>query len=84
MLDNKIPAQAPDKGLEGSAEVQAGTAAGMSAGAFSLTTATPLKNDNGQLVLHAEGVARNAGDYRVGGLGPEQGCGQLQPWQHGQ
>lgn len=66
VLDNKIPTQAPDKGLEGSAEVQAGTAAGMSAGAFSLTTATPLKNDNGQLVLHAEGVARNAGDYRVG------------------
>ena len=66
VLDGKIPTQAPEKGLEGSAEVQAGTAAGMSAGAFSLTTATPLKNDNGQLVLHAEGVARNAGDYRVG------------------
>jgi iron complex outermembrane receptor protein len=66
VLDGKIPTQVPEKGLEGSAEVQAGTAAGMSAGAFSLTTATPLKNDNGQLVLHAEGVARNAGDYRVG------------------
>lgn len=66
VLDGKIPTQAPEKGLEGSAEVQAGTASGMSAGAFSLTTATPLKNDNGQLVLHAEGVARNAGDYRVG------------------
>ncbi|QXZ10945.1 TonB-dependent receptor [Comamonas sp. Y33R10-2] len=66
VLDNKIPTHVPEKGVEGSAEVQAGTAAGMSAGAFSLTTATPLKNDNGQLVLHAEGVARNAGDYRVG------------------
>ena len=66
VLDGKIPTRVPEKGVEGSAEVQAGTAAGMSAGAFSLTTATPLKNDNGQLVLHAEGVARNAGDYRVG------------------
>lgn len=66
VLDGKIPTTVPDKGVEGSAEVQAGTAAGMSAGAFSLTGATPLKNDNGTLVLHAEGVARNAGDYRVG------------------
>lgn len=66
VLDGKIPTRVPEKGVEGSAEVQAGTAAGMSAGAFSLTTATPLKNDNGQLVLHAEGVSRNAGDYRVG------------------
>ena len=66
VLDNKIPTEVPAKGIEGSAEVQAGSAAGMAAGAFSLTGATPLKNNNGQLVLHAEGVARNAGDYRVG------------------
>lgn len=66
VLDGKIPTTVPDKGVEGSVEAQAGTAAGMSAGAFSLTGATPLKNDNGTLVLHAEGVARNAGDYRVG------------------
>lgn len=66
VLDNKIPTAVLDKGVEGSAEVQAATAAGMAAGAFSLTGATPLKNDNGTLVLHAEGVARNAGDYRVG------------------
>ena len=66
VLDNKITTEVPVKGIEGSAEVQAGSAAGMAAGAFSLTGATPLKNNNGQLVLHAEGVARNAGDYRVG------------------
>lgn len=66
VLDNKIPGEVPVKSIEGSAEVQASTAAGMAAGAFSLTGATPLKNNNGQLVLHAEGVSRNAGDYRVG------------------
>ncbi|RGE47047.1 TonB-dependent receptor [Comamonas testosteroni] len=66
VLDNKILTEVPAKDMEGSAEVQAGSAAGMAAGAFSLTGATPLKNNNGQLVLHAEGVARNAGDYRVG------------------
>ena len=66
VLDNKIATSVPEKALSGSAEVQAGTAAGMSAGALSLTGAMPLQNNNGTLVLHAEGVARNAGDYRVG------------------
>lgn len=66
VLDGKIATTVPDKALQGSAEVQAGSAAGMAAGAFSLTGVTPLGTNNGSLVMHAEGAARNAGDYRVG------------------
>ncbi|MDR2299374.1 MAG: TonB-dependent receptor [Comamonas sp.] len=66
VLDDKIATTVPDKALQGSAEAQAGSAAGMTAGAFSLTGATPLGTNNGSLVMHAEGAARNAGDYRVG------------------
>lgn len=66
VLDGKIATTVPDKALQGSAEVQAGSAAGMAAGAFSLTGVTPLGANNGSLVMHAEGAARNAGDYRVG------------------
>ncbi len=65
VLDSKIPAQAPDKGLEGSPRCSRHGCRHVGRRVL-LTTATPLKNDNGQLVLHAEGVARNAGDYRVG------------------
>lgn len=66
VLDGKIPTQKPANGIEGSAQVEGSTAARQAAGAFSLTGATPLQNSMGSLVLHAEGVARNAGDYRVG------------------
>jgi iron complex outermembrane receptor protein len=66
VLDNKIPTGVPANGIEGSAQLQGSTADGQAAGAFSLTGATPVKSGAGTLVLHAEGVARNAGDYRVG------------------
>lgn len=66
VLDNKIPTAVPANGIEGSAQLQGSTADGQAAGAFSLTGATPAKSGAGTLVLHAEGVARNAGDYRVG------------------
>ena len=66
VLDNKIPTAVPANGIEGSAQLQGSTADGQAAGAFSLTGATPVKSGDGTLVLHAEGVARNAGDYRVG------------------
>ncbi len=66
VLDGKIPTAVPAKGLEGSAELRANTGAREGAGAFSLTGGT------GNLAVHVEGVARDAGDYRVGkGWAPE-------------
>ena len=60
VLDGKVPIAIPQKGIEGSAELRANTGAGEGAGAFSLTGGT------GNLAVHVEGVARDAGDYRVG------------------
>ena len=60
VLDGKVPTAIPQKGIEGSAELRANTGAGEGAGAFSLTGGA------GNLAVHVEGVARDAGDYRVG------------------
>jgi len=60
ILDNKIPTAIPEKGYEGSVEMRWGTGAREKAGAFSLTGGA------GQIAVHAEGVARDADDYRVG------------------
>jgi len=60
VLDGKVPTAVPQKGVEGSAELRANTGAREGAGAFSLTGGT------GNLAVHVEGVARDAGDYRVG------------------
>ena len=60
VLDGKVPTAIPKKGIEGSAELRANTGAGEGAGAFSLTGGA------GNLAVHVEGVARDAGDYRVG------------------
>ena len=66
VLDGKIPTAIPQKGIEGSAELRANTGAREGAGAFSLTGGA------GNLAVHVEGVARDAGDYRVGkGWAPE-------------
>ena len=66
VLDGKIPTAVPQKGYEGSAELRANSGAGEKAGAFSLTGGA------GNLAVHVEGVARDAGDYRVGkGWAPE-------------
>ncbi|MFN7153906.1 MAG: TonB-dependent receptor domain-containing protein [Acidovorax sp.] len=66
VLDGKIPTAIPQKGYEGSAELRANSGASEKAGAFSLTGGT------GNLAVHVEGVARDAGDYRVGkGWAPE-------------
>ncbi|MBU2272665.1 MAG: TonB-dependent receptor [Gammaproteobacteria bacterium] len=66
VLDGKVPTAVPPKGVEGSAELRANTGAREAAGAFSLTGGT------GNLAVHVEGVARDAGDYRVGkGWAPE-------------
>ena len=60
VLDGKVPTAIPQKGYEGSAELRANSGAGEGAGAFSLTGGA------GNLAVHVEGVARDAGDYRVG------------------
>ena len=60
VLDGKVPTVVPQKGYEGSAELRANTGAREGAGAFSLT------GGSGNLAVHVEGVARDAGDYRVG------------------
>lgn len=66
VLDGKVPTAVPQKGLEGSAELRANTGAREGAGAFSLTGGA------GNLAIHVEGLARDAGDYRVGkGWAPE-------------
>ena len=66
VLDGKIPTAIPSKGYEGSAELRANSGARETAGAFSLTGGA------GNLAVHVEGVARDAGDYRVGsGWAPE-------------
>ena len=66
VLDGKVPTAIPQKGYEGSAELRANTGAREGAGAFSLTGGA------GNLAVHVEGVARDAGDYRVGkGWAPE-------------
>jgi len=66
VLDGKVPTAIPEKGYEGSAELRANSGAREGAGAFSLTGGT------GNLAVHVEGVARDAGDYRVGkGWAPE-------------
>lgn len=66
VLDGKVPTAIPQKGYEGSAELRANTGAREGAGALSLTGGA------GNLAVHVEGVARDAGDYRVGkGWAPE-------------
>lgn len=60
ILDRKIPTRLPAKPVEGSVELRGGSAARERAGAFEVTGAA------GNLAVHAEGVKRNAGDYRVG------------------
>ncbi len=60
ILDNKIPTAIPEKGYEGSVETRYGSGAREKAAAFSLTGGA------GQVAVHAEGMARDAGDYRVG------------------
>lgn len=60
VLDGKVPTAVPEKGYEGSAELRAKTGAREGTGAFSLTGGA------GNLAVHVEGAARDAGDYGVG------------------
>lgn len=60
VLDGKIPTAAPENGLQGSAQARYSTADQGKSGAFALT------GGQGPLVVHVEGMGRNAQDYRVG------------------
>ena len=60
VIDNKIPTRVPAKGFEGSAEVRANSAAREKAGAFEVT------GGSGNVAFHAEGVKRDAKEYKVG------------------
>ena len=66
VLDRKIPTAIPDNGVEGNVELRGNSAAREAAGAFDITAGA------GNFAIHAEGVKRNASDYRVGS-GWEQG-----------
>lgn len=59
ILDRKIPTAVPAK-PEGSAEVRANSVAREKTGAFEVTGGA------GNIAVHAEGVKRDAGEYRVG------------------
>lgn len=59
VLDNRVPTRVPERGVEGSVEIQGGTAARERTGAFSLTAGS------GEFVFHAEGLKRRSDDYRV-------------------
>ena len=60
VIDKKIPTRVPAKGFEGSAEVRANSAAREKAGAFEVT------GGSGNVAFHAEGVKRDAREYKVG------------------
>lgn len=60
VLDGKIPTAVPENGVQGSAQARYSTADRGKTGAFALT------GGQGPLVVHVEGMGRNAQDYRVG------------------
>ncbi|NNG25841.1 TonB-dependent receptor domain-containing protein [Telluria aromaticivorans] len=60
ILDRKIPTAMPAKPVEGSMELRANSVAREKTGAFELTGGA------GNVAIHAEGVKRDAGEYRVG------------------
>lgn len=60
VLDDKVPTAIPVRGIEGHVELRGNTAARETAGAFAVTAGS------GNLAVHAEGLGRDARDYRVG------------------
>jgi iron complex outermembrane receptor protein len=60
VLDKRVPTAVPERGVEGSVELRADSVANGVAGAFEVTAG------NGNLAFHAEGLKRDARDYRVG------------------
>lgn len=60
VLDNRVPTAIPANGLEGSVELRADSVANGVVGAFEVTAG------RGNFAIHAEGLQRDARDYRVG------------------
>ncbi len=60
VLDKRVPTVVPERGVEGSVELRTDSVANSVAGAFEVTAGT------GNLAVHAEGLKRDARDYRVG------------------
>lgn len=60
LLDRRVPSAMPERGVDGSVELRGNSAAGERTAAFELTAGA------GSLALHAEGLRRQADDYRVG------------------
>jgi iron complex outermembrane receptor protein len=60
VLDDRVPTAVPEKGVEGSIELRADSAAREGAGAFAITAGA------GNIAVHAEGLKRDANEYRVG------------------
>ncbi|ENO88255.1 TonB-dependent receptor domain-containing protein [Thauera linaloolentis] len=60
VLDNRVPTAVPQNGVEGSIELRADSAARAGVGAFEITAGS------GNIAIHAEGLKRDANDYRVG------------------
>ncbi|WP_287366124.1 TonB-dependent receptor [Thauera sp.] len=60
VLDKRVPTAVPERGLKGSVELRADSVANGVAGAFEVTAGS------GNLAFHAEGLKRDARDYRVG------------------
>lgn len=59
VLDKRVPTAVPERGVEGSVELRADSVANGVAGAFEVTAGS------GNLAFHAEGLKRDARDYRV-------------------
>jgi iron complex outermembrane receptor protein len=60
VLDKRVPTAVPERGVEGSVGLRADSVANGVAGAFEVTAGS------GNLAFHAEGLKRDARDYRVG------------------
>jgi len=59
VLDNRVPTQIPDDGIEGSVELRGNTGARERTGAFGVTAGA------GNLAVHVEGLKRRSDDYEV-------------------
>lgn len=59
VLDKRVPTAVPERGVEGGVELRADSVANGVAGAFEVTAGS------GNLAFHAEGLKRDARDYRV-------------------
>lgn len=60
VLDDRVPTAIPEKGVEGSVEVRAGTAARENATSAAVTAGA------GNFALHVEGLNNHAGNYTAG------------------